>query len=463
MAVQETMTGKFGEAFPYKLVKSFIESPGKFTEVEGFINPDLFEECGLGLGDLVKHIKSFYNEKGVVPGYADLEYYIKDRVKDRGDLNAIYNAFKKVKEDKMSEGIDTAAETGIAFLKKMEALRQLKNAKTSVEKSGYDVDRIVRIIDGLQSIENGTKCEFFSPISILDKVFDEKIEETIPTGLDELDRQLKGGTPKGTTNLLLAGTGVGKTTLFSIMACKQVLMGKKVLYIYFEDKDTNFARKFYSVITGRYTSDFFKDSPKFPEAKKEMFDIFAKYPEIKDSLDSNHIRVMRLGNGDTTVDTIKSKIRQQIVTGWKPDVVFIDYLSCIKPSTDGKLSLEKEYAAYERAIKRLDSFAQDENFVLWVAQQFNREGCKFDSAYNRLGSIQGSYRVTQTASVIISLIRNTEDDDDYNRVNLYLDKSRFSELTQWEGIYMNNGTCQIDFSSVNRDLFGIERERNEGE
>lgn len=447
MVTTETLEGKYGEAFPYKLVKSFIENPTNFAEIEGYIDPTLFDNSGLGLGLVVKAIKNFHEDRGFMPGYSDLEYYIKETIKDQGDMRAAYTAFKKITESKMMEGIDTVATQGIDFIKQQEAMRQLDNARKSIKASGYSTERIVRIIEGLQGIENSGGSEYFSPVSLLEKVLAEDIEEKVITGIKELDEHLGGGVPKGTTNMLLAGTGAGKTTLFSIMACRTAQSGRRVLYISFEDKDTDFARKFYSVVTGEYTSNFYKGSEKYEQAAAKLNNLFSMKPSIKERLDKDYIRVLRLPNGDTTVDNIKNAVRRMIVGGWRPDVVFIDYLSCIKPSTDGKLSIDKEYAAYERCVKRLDAFAQEENFVLWLAQQFNREGCKFDSSYNRLGSIQGSFRVTQTASVILSLIRDTDDTSDYNRVNIYLDKSRFSSLTQWEGVYLNNGTCQIDLSS----------------
>ena len=86
--MKEDIVSKYGDAFAYKVVKSFIESPTNFSEVEQFINPEAFENAGIGLDIVVKSIKSFYKEKGVVPGYADLEYYIKDRISDNGDRNA---------------------------------------------------------------------------------------------------------------------------------------------------------------------------------------------------------------------------------------------------------------------------------------------------------------------------------------------------------------------------------------
>lgn len=445
--MKESLTTVYGDALAYKVVKSFIESPENFVDVEGFVQPEMFEDAGFGLDVLVKEIKEFYKEKGFAPGYADLEYYVKDRIKDKGERNSAYQAFTKVKDNKLLDGIDTASEVGVNYLKKIEAVRQLKNAKASVEKSGYDTDRIARIIEGLQGIENGHSEEWTTPGDMLEEVLDEGMEEKVATGLKELDEHLSGGIPKKTTNLLLAGTGVGKTTLFSIMACEAALRGNKVLYLYFEDKNTDFNRKFYAHVTGRYTNHFYKGSPGYEEASEQIRNKM-KDERIKNAF--HNIKQVKLPNGDTTVDKIKTVVRKLIIGGWRPDVVFLDYLQCIKSSTDGKLSIKDEAATMDRAMKRLDAFAQEEDFLLWVAQQFNREGCRFDSTYNRLGSIQGSFRVTQTASVILCLLKNNEDNEDFNRVNLYLDKSRYSSLCEWENSYLNNGTCQI---ALNPDTF----------
>lgn len=52
-------------------------------------------------------------------------------------------------------------------------------------------------------------------------------KERVRTGIKELDKQLNGGIPKGMLALLIAGTGVGKTTLGSIICCGSAVQGKK--------------------------------------------------------------------------------------------------------------------------------------------------------------------------------------------------------------------------------------------
>ena len=437
----------YGEGFKYRLVKSFIEKPSDFVEIESYLNPKIFNDDRLAF--IVTKMKEFYREYGRVPSYVDLEYHLKDNVKKQEDLDAIYTTFKKIKDEEFFDGMFKANEIGVEFIKRNETLHQLDLAKNSIKSSGYEASRLTRIIENLQSIENNGNVECFTPGEMFEEIMTENKSDRVKSGIEILDNQMNGGLARSTTGLLIAGTGVGKTTLFSIMACKSAICGNKVLYIFFEDKDTDFCRKFYSNRTKRPTDDFHKDSPKCKEAEVEVREEFRKHPEIKEAFFKN-VKAMRMANGETEIETLKIKIRSLIVSGWKPDIVFLDYIQCMKSSSDGRMSIDKEYATLDRLMKRLDAFAQEENFALWVAQQTNRDGNKKDSP-DRIGNIQGSFRLCQTASAILYLERNNETENDYNRINLYLDKCRGASLGAWKGAYMNNGTCQLKLEESGYD------------
>ena len=106
--------------------------------------------------------------------------------------------------------------------------------------------------------------------------------------------------------------------------------------------------------------------------------------------------------------------------------------------------MTNEFQALERSMKRIESFAQEDDIAIWVAQQTNRDAFKEEtSKNNRIGNVQGSFRITQPASFILYLNRNS---DEKNRANLYLDKCRGCEPKSWENIYLNNGNMEIDLS-----------------
>ena len=93
--------------------------------------------------------------------------------------------------------------------------------------------------------------------------------------------------------------------------------------------------------------------------------------------------------------------------------------------------------------------AMEFNLAIWAEQQTNRDAFKADTANNRIGNVQGSFRITQPCSFILYLSRASDESGSYNRANLYLDKCRGCQPKSWENIYLNNGTCQINLSDKN--------------
>ena len=61
--------------------------------------------------------------------------------------------------------------------------------------------------------------------------FYHRVEERIPFDLDFFNTITKGGLPKKTLNIILAGTGVGKSLFMCHQAAACLNMGKSVLYI----------------------------------------------------------------------------------------------------------------------------------------------------------------------------------------------------------------------------------------
>lgn len=445
----------YGSQFEYKFIKSLIENPDDFNEVASYLHPS--DVSVPGLQEIVRQQLAFYDKKGRPATWKELEYLIKDKVDTEEKLRMVKDAFATTKEIDC-EAMDDVSDIGIKFLKKQEMKKILLSAADKIEKKGYTPDTLGDTIDDLRNIEKKTKAMYTTPYSLFDLVMTESVDKRITSGLSQLDEKMNGGLPKGTLGLLVAGTGVGKTTMMTHMATKITASGYKVLYLYFEDKETDMVRKTCSVVTGYKTNDFTNNNMEAIDALKKACKENDGYAKVFNK--DENLRFLRLVNGETTIEEIKSTVRTlEHRDGWKPDVIFLDYLSCIQSSSDKKLAIDKEFQTLDRAMKKLDAFAQEEDFAIWVAQQTNRQGAKDDTRGDRTANIQGSYRITQTASVTLYLEKN-RDAGDYNRANLYLDKCRGGELGEWKNIYFNNGTCQIDLGETMVSTFNPDKAFN---
>lgn len=70
-----------------------------------------------------------------------------------------------------------------------------------------------------------------------------KLEERIPFDLDYMNKITRGGLPRKTLNIILGGTGVGKTLVMCHMAAANLMLGKNVLYITLEMSEYKIAER----------------------------------------------------------------------------------------------------------------------------------------------------------------------------------------------------------------------------
>ena len=441
-----------GDEAEMRFVKSLIEDGKLYLKVHSMLKPDLFSNPTLK--EIVKIMKSYYDERGVIATYKDIEYNLKDSTDDDMMLLQHKKIFTQLKGEELRDGQVTATEKCVNTLKKVEAEKALNTALSALENKGWNEDTILHLQEQITALNCEIEEGEVMASDLLERVFTDTIDIKVPTGIPQLDEQMKGGLNKGALGLLIAGTGVGKTTLGSIMCMGAALQKFKVLHIFFEDLLEDVGRKYYANLTGHYTYEFIEK-----KNRAELSHLIMGNEEQRIAL-TQYLKPKRMKNGETTVEDIQNYVRGLIANqGWKPDMIFIDYMSCIKCTTNEVLRAQNEFQMLERAMKRLESFANEMNIAIWVAQQTNRDAFKEDTASNRIGNIQGSFRMTQPASFILYLNR-PRGAKDYSTANLYLDKCRGCEPKSWEGIKLDNGTCQIDLSETIRNDEDLEYDMN---
>lgn len=432
-----------GTQAQYLLVKSIIENKTLFLQVVNYLNPAVFTEEPLQ--GIVKIAKAEYDSKGSILGWRDIEYRLKEKLKTADEMEAYKRAFLKLKSED-TDGIITATEVGINHLKTLELRRILNNAREVIKDGGYTENRAEHIIEEIQAIDRiDTNEDVLTPEAFFELVVNSEKSPSTKTGFPALDKVMNGGLPKGNVGLIIAGTGVGKTTFGSALAMRSALAGNRVIHIFFEDNVSEIGQKYYATLTGRWTAEYNTTDPeKKEELRKEIME--------NDKFRSALARIMpkRMRNGEDRVEDVINFIRHKIAEGQKPDVVILDYMSCLKLSSDKRFATDKEFELLEKAMKKLECFAHDEGIAIWVEQQTNRNGQRSDTKSDRIGNVQGSFRMTQPAAFILYLERS--DIDKWNRANVYMDKCRGCEPCEWTNILFNNGNCQIDFNDMDDNL-----------
>lgn len=441
---EKNTLGFLGTNGQYLIAKALIEDKEFFLKIEKSVNPNVFTDTALQ--KVVKIFINRYRENGELLTYKALEMLIKATNPSQTELSE----FKKVFEILLSKANDAelqlAKETSEEYFKRIETDRILDNFKNALKK-GYTIEKLGKYLQELQNVESVDSI--YAPKSV-DELIDVTLSTPstvrVQTGIFELDKVFRGGFPKGAVSLLIAGTGVGKSTLGSIICCNAANLGKKVLHIFFEDLETEIAQKYYAHLLNRNTFEFEDLATNYEKRKQLSSELRSISFNAKDFLKKN-VKLFRMRNGETTVEDIMTEVRKlKTLEDWVPDLIFIDYFSCLRTTSNETIRMQNEWQAMERCMKKIELFANSENIAILVAQQTNRNGMDEDTANKRMANIQGSYRITQPASIILYLDRTG---CEKNRANLYIDKARGCDVngkTDYENILLDNGTCQIDLS-----------------
>jgi replicative DNA helicase len=192
------------------------------------IEPNYFENKYFKL--IIQMIKEYNQKWDSVPTFDTLEQITKSEFQQEQIAKVVIDTLKKIKDAPISGG-DFVQEKALKFCKQQELQKAITKAQKVIdggEFENYDtLEEMIR--DALQVgiNENG----MLSVFSNLDDVLNEDFRHPIPMGIGGIDRLLKGGLAKGEIGVVLAPTGVGKSTFLTTLLTWVIMSFKYFLRI----------------------------------------------------------------------------------------------------------------------------------------------------------------------------------------------------------------------------------------
>ena len=243
--------------------------------------------------------------------------------------------------------------------------------------------------------------------------FYHKVERRIPFDLDYLNRITKGGLAEKSLNIVLAGTGVGKSLFMCHCAAANLTMGKNVLYITMEMAEERIDANLMNVeldrLIGMPKETYMKKVETLREKTKGKL-IIKEYPTA--SANVNHFS--HLLN--------ELKLKRQFI----PDIIYIDYLN-ICSSARMKMGASINSYTYIKAIaEELRGLAVEHKLPIVSATQTTRSG--FTNSDVGLEDTSESFGLPATADLMFALI-STEELADLNQIMVKQLKNRYSDPT----------------------------------
>lgn len=242
------------------------------------------------------------------------------------------------------------------------------------------------------------------------------------------------------------------TSLTTSMAGYAACQGFKVLQIVFEDRIKQIQRKHIGRITGIEAKDLSK--PDKVDIVKQLIETF---PD-KETLAKN-LRIVRFPSGEKTAAQIERFIKRLINSGFKPDMVIVDYFECLNHEADK--SITNEFEKEGKTMRRFEAMAGELDMAFWIPSQGTKDS--FNLELVTMDKIGGSVKKAQIAHVVMSIAR-TVDDIANNKATIAILKNRAGKSGKiFNNVEFNNGTCRISTDGVDEmdSLFEMKQKRDE--
>ena len=227
--------------------------------------------------------------------------------------------------------------------------------------------------------------------------FYHRVEEKLPFDLEMFNKITKGGLNKKTLNIVLAGTGVGKSLFMCHVGASHLVQGKNVLYITMEMAEERIAERIDANLLNLtmdelkvIDKDIYENRISKITNKTKGKLIIKEYPTA--GAHSGHFRAL--------LEELKLKRE------FKPDVIFIDYLN-ICASQRMKQGANVNSYTYVKAIaEELRGLAVEYNVPIVSATQTTRSG--FTNSDPGLEDTSESFGLPATADLMFALVSNEE-------------------------------------------------------
>lgn len=406
-----------GNTFQLQLLNQIILDKNFASSIIDVTESSYFENKYFKI--IIQMIKEYHTKYEHIPSFETLEQITKSEVKQELASKIVIDTIKNIKESSL-DGYKFVQEKALKFCKQQELQKAITKAQKVIDGGDFEsYDALEELIrEALQVGEiNNTTQDIFSGV---EAVLTDDYRHPIPMGIPGIDKLLKGGLAKGEIGLIIAGSGVGKSTLATKIANHGFNMGFNVLQIFFEDNPKEIQRKHYTLWTEIPATEFAKNRDKVIERVNEIQN---KMP--------NKLILKKLPSESVTMNQIKNQVKKIIADGLRIDLIILDYIDCVL----AEKSYEDEWKSEGTTIRQFESMCNELEIAGWVTTQGSRQSISAELVTNDL--VGGSIKKVQVGHIVITIAKTLQQKE-LKLATVAITKSRIGA----DGVIFEN--CKFD-------------------
>ena len=416
--------GYLGNTFQIQLLNNIVTYKDFANSIIEVIDPHYFDNQYFRI--ICQMIREYYTKYEHTPTFNTLEQLTKSEISSPMAQKSILDTLEQVK-NVADEGSIFVQEKALKFCKQQELQKVMVKTQSIIDKGDFEsYDKLEEMVRGalqVGEVDKGTADVFFN----LDEVLNEDYRHPIPIGVPGIDNLLKGGLAKGEIGVILAPTGVGKSTFTTKIANHAFNLGYNVLQIFFEDNPKIIQRKHITLWTGIHPDDL----------TENRVEVMEKVKQIQESR-KNKLIMKKLSSDTVTMNQIKNQVRKMIAEGTKIDMIILDYIDCVVPDKN----LGDEWKSEGSVMRGFEAMCHELDIAGWTATQGNRSSISAEVVTT--DQMGGSIKKAQVGHVIITVAKSLQQKE-MNLATIAITKSRIGkDGIIFENCKFDNGMLEID-------------------
>lgn len=248
--------------------------------------------------------------------------------------------------------------------------------------------------------------------------FYHRTEEKLSFGLDLMDKITAGGLSRKSLNVVLAGTGAGKTLFMGHLAAVTLLHGKNVLYITMEMAEERIAE--------RIDANLLNTS--IDQLELLPHDVYTKKIEKLKEKTLGKLIVKEYPTASAGSSNFRHLLNElRLKKKFTPDIIYIDYLNICSSSRVKQGANVNSYTYIKSIAEELRGLAVEFNVPIVSATQTTRSG--FTNSDVGLEDTSESFGLPATADFMIAMV-TTDELQQLNQIMFKQLKNRFTDLNK---------------------------------
>lgn len=264
-------------------------------------------------------------------------------------------------------------------------------------------------------------------------------EFKVPFDLEYFNKITKGGFSRKTLNILLAGTGVGKSLVMCHMAAANLMANQNVLYITMEMAEEKIAERIDANLLDIPISEM-------ETVPQEMYE--RRISRLKEKVKGKLI-IKEYPTASASVAHIRTLLSElNLKKKFKPDIIYIDYLNICMSSRLKYGANINSYTYIKSIAEEIRGLAIEENVPIVSATQTTRGG--YGNSDVGLEDTSESFGLPQTADFMCAII-STEELEDFNQFLVKQLKNRYTNLAMCRRFLIGVDKMKMRLYDVEQD------------